>query len=65
MSARRSYPSLSSAGMAVKIASRGPNISKTTLATDGWPFWRARDQILGDIGTLKELKRRDVAHPRP
>ena len=57
----RNYPSLSSAGMAVKIASRGPDISKTTLATDGWLFWRARDQVVGDVVTLKELRRRNAA----
>ena len=42
-----------------------PNISKTTLATDGWLFWRAKDQIVGDVVTLKELRRRQAAGPRP
>ncbi|GAA4406534.1 hypothetical protein GCM10023168_21550 [Fodinibacter luteus] len=61
----RSYTSLSAAGQAVRIASRGPDVSQTTLATDGWSFWRAQDQHVGDLVTLKELRRRHVMQGRP
>jgi hypothetical protein len=30
------------------------------LATDGWDFWRARDEVNGGFVTLKEIRRRAV-----
>jgi hypothetical protein len=59
----RSHSSPSAAGETVKIASRGPELPKSVLATDGWLFWRAQDQIVGDVVTLKELRRRQAAQP--
>jgi hypothetical protein len=35
------FGSLSSAGVAVKQAVRGPDIPESIRATDGWSFWRA------------------------
>ena len=50
--------SLSKAGEAAKIASRGPGIPQTVAATDGWDFWSARDAIDRDHVKLKEIRRR-------
>ena len=57
----RSHSSLSAAGETVKIASRGPDLPRSVLATDGWLFWRAQDQVIGDVVTLKEIRRRQAA----
>jgi hypothetical protein len=46
------YASLSSAGVAVKQAVRGPDIPESIRATDGWAFWRAIDARIGDTVTL-------------
>src|SRR6266498_1909700 len=54
----RTYRSLSSAGMAVKQAVRGPDIPESILATDGWAFWRATDAKAGDTVTLKVIRQR-------
>jgi hypothetical protein len=50
--------SLSKAGEAVKIASRGPGIPQSVAATDGWDFWSAQDAIERDTVKLKEIRRR-------
>jgi hypothetical protein len=55
------YTSLSAAGAAVKIASRGPGLPTSVLATDGWSFWRATDARAGDTVSLKEIRRRTAA----
>jgi hypothetical protein len=52
------YASLSSAGVAVKEAVRGPDIPDTVRATDGWAFWRANDVRAGDNVTLKVIRQR-------
>lgn len=52
------FPSLSAAGAAVKKAVRGPDVAETVHATDGWEFWRGRDEKVGDIVSLKEIRRR-------
>ncbi|WP_448072482.1 restriction system modified-DNA reader domain-containing protein [Georgenia yuyongxinii] len=54
----RPQRSLSEAGKAVKIASRGPDTPESVYATDGWEFWRAHDQVSGDVVALKEIRRR-------
>jgi hypothetical protein len=55
------YGSLSSAGVAVKQAVRGPDIPESVRATDGWSFWRATDAQVGDTVTLKTLRQRVAA----
>jgi hypothetical protein len=58
------YGSLSSAGVAVKQAVRGPDIPDSIRATDGWAFWRATDAKAGDTITLKVIRQRVAAdHP--
>jgi hypothetical protein len=52
------YPSLSTAGSAVKTAARGAGLPKSVLATDGWDFWSARDAVQGDVAQLKVIRRR-------
>lgn len=52
------FRSLSSAGRAVKIAVSGPDTPESTLSTDGWDFWRARDPRTGQSVKLKDLRRR-------
>ncbi len=52
------YRSLSRAGRAVKIVVVGADTPETTLATDGWEFWRATDAVVGDVQQLKVLRRR-------
>jgi Restriction Enzyme Adenine Methylase Associated len=52
------YGSLSSAGVAVKQAVRGPDIPESVRATDGWAFWRATDARTGDAVTLKVIRQR-------
>jgi hypothetical protein len=59
------HPSLSSAGAAVKFASRGPGIPESVSATDGWEFWSARDEFQGDVATLKVIRRRAAAATDP
>lgn len=54
------FRSLSAAGEAVKIASRGPEVPASVRATDGWGFWRAHDAVTGDTVTLKEIRYRSV-----
>jgi hypothetical protein len=56
----RTHSSLSQAGEQVKITARGPHTPRTVLATDGWDFWKARDEVSGDLVTLKEIRRRAV-----
>jgi hypothetical protein len=55
------YGSLSSAGVAVKQAVRGPDIPESIRATDGWSFWRAADAKAGDTVTLKVIRQRVAA----
>jgi hypothetical protein len=55
--------SLSEAGKAVKVASRGPDIPQSVAATDGWDFWSAVDVKQGDEVKLKEIGRRAAAIP--
>jgi len=55
------YGSLSSAGVAVKQAVRGPDIPESIRATDGWSFWRATDAKAGDTVPLKILRQRVAA----
>jgi hypothetical protein len=58
------YGSLSSAGVAVKQAVRGPDIPESIRATDGWSFWRATDAKAGDTVTLKLIRQRVATnHP--
>ncbi|MFD8622323.1 hypothetical protein ACFV4E_00240 [Streptomyces hygroscopicus] len=52
------YQSLSAAGRAMKELVAGPGTPETTLATDGWGFWRAEDAVQGDIASLKMIRRR-------
>jgi hypothetical protein len=52
------YPSLSAAGIAVKIAVRGPEAPESITATDGLEFWRTEDARVGDTVTIKEIRRR-------
>jgi hypothetical protein len=52
------FGSLSSAGVAVKQAVRGPDIPESIRATDGWSFWRATDAKAGDTVTLKLIRQR-------
>lgn len=52
------YSSLSAAGAAVKVDARGPETPETVLATDGMEFWRAEDTHLGDLVSIKEIRRR-------
>lgn len=56
------YDTPSSAGRAVKlvIASGAP---ESTLATDGWDFWRAHHPKTGQIVKLKELRREVASAP--
>lgn len=54
------YSSLSAAGAAVKIAMHGSNVSDSTKATDGMDFWQAEDALVGDVVSLKEIRRRVV-----
>jgi hypothetical protein len=54
----QTYRSLSSAGIAVKHAVRGPDIPGSISATDGWSFWRATDAKAGDTVTLKVIRQR-------
>lgn len=52
--------SLSAAGRAAKTDIAGPGLPETTLATDGWEFWKAPDPARGRLVSLKSL-RRDLA----
>lgn len=52
------YASLSAAGAAVKVASRGPETPESVYATDGWEFWSATDARSGETVSLKEIRRR-------
>jgi hypothetical protein len=54
---REAHHTPSGAGRAVKLAALGPDTPNTTLATDGWAFWRDRDSRTGDLVSLKELRR--------
>jgi Restriction Enzyme Adenine Methylase Associated len=54
----QTYRSLSSAGIAVKQAIRGPDIPESISATDGWTFWRATDAKASDTVTLKVVRQR-------
>jgi hypothetical protein len=51
------YSSLSAAGAAVKVASRGPDTPQSVYATDGWEFWSATDGVMGETTSLKEIRR--------
>jgi hypothetical protein len=55
------YSSLSAAGAAVKVASRGPDTPESVYATDGWEFWSATDTVTREAASLKEIRRR-AAH---
>jgi Restriction Enzyme Adenine Methylase Associated len=55
------YGSLSSAGVAVKEAVRGPEIPESVRATDGWSFWRATDAKTSDTVILKVIRQRVAA----
>jgi Restriction Enzyme Adenine Methylase Associated len=57
----KTYRSLSSAGIAVKEAIRGPGIPDSVRATDGWAFWRATDAKASDTTTLKVIRQRAAA----
>jgi len=59
-----SYPSLSAAGIAVKLAVRGADIPDSVKATDGWGFWRAQDPTTGTSVLLRELRRGVAARDR-
>lgn len=50
------YKTLSAAGEAVKVAVRGSDIADSVRATDGWSFWRTRDNE-GALRSLKEIRR--------
>ncbi|PZG12559.1 restriction endonuclease [Micromonospora craterilacus] len=52
------HNSPSRAGEAVKIAVYGRDITDTRKATDGFDFWQAQDAVMGDVVTLKEIRRR-------
>lgn len=52
------YSSPSGAGVAVKIALGGPDQPRSVLSTDGWSFWRALDELAGDLVPLKEIRSR-------
>lgn len=52
------YNSPSGAGAAVKLAVRGPDAPESVTATDGLEFWRTKDEIVGDVVPLKEIRRR-------
>jgi hypothetical protein len=43
------HRSLSSAGRAVKIVVSRPDTPESTLSTDGWDSWRARDPRTGQL----------------
>jgi Restriction Enzyme Adenine Methylase Associated len=58
----KTYASLSSVGVAVKQAVRGPDIPESIRATDGWSFWRAVDELAGDTVTLKVIRQRVAAN---
>jgi len=52
------YKSPSAAGGALKIAVKQPGeTGDWTPSTDGWFFWRARDEKTGELVTLKEIRR--------
>lgn len=57
------FASLSAAGEAVKIAARGADVPASVRATDGWSFWKARDEVAADYVTLKEIRRRQAGEP--
>lgn len=57
------FASLSAAGEAVKIAARGADVPASVRATDGWSFWKARDEVAADDVTLKEIRRRQAGEP--
>jgi hypothetical protein len=41
------------------LAVRQPEkASDRVPSTDGWSFWRVRDEKAGDLVTLKEIRRR-------
>jgi hypothetical protein len=53
------YESPSAAGGALKLAVKQPGeTSDRAPSTDGWFFWRVRDEKTGDLVTLKEIRRR-------
>jgi hypothetical protein len=53
------YKSLSAAGGALKLAAKQPGeASDVNPSTDGWHFWRTRDEKTGELVTLKEIRRR-------
>jgi hypothetical protein len=53
------YKSPSAAGGALKLAVKQPGeTSDRAPSTDGWFFWRVRDEKTGTLATLKEIRRR-------
>ncbi|MGW5667747.1 restriction system modified-DNA reader domain-containing protein [Micromonospora sp. NPDC003776] len=54
----RTLASPSAAGEAVKVDVYGPEITATRRATDGLDFWSAEDACVGDVVSLKEIRRR-------
>lgn len=54
----RTLTSASAAGVAVKTDAHGPAISEERKSTDGLDFWSVEDAAVGDIVTLKEIRRR-------
>jgi hypothetical protein len=53
------YRSLSAAGGALKLAAKQPgDTSDGNPSTDGWHFWRTRDEKTGELVTMKEVRRR-------
>ena len=53
------YKSLCAAGGALKMAAKQPGeTSDGNPSTDGWHFWRTRDEKTGELVTMKEVRRR-------
>ena len=53
------YKSLSAAGGALKLVAKQPGeASDVNPSTDGWNFWRTRDETTGELVTMKEVRRR-------
>lgn len=53
------YKSLSAAGGELKLAAKQPgDTSDANPSTDGWHFWRTRDEKTGELVTMKEVRRR-------
>lgn len=63
---RRAPPTHSSLSYPTGARDRpaGPASPRQHIETDGWLFQRAQHQIVGDVVTLKEMRRRHAAQPR-